>query len=233
MRTKTILLTAALVAAGVASSMAQSNVYSLNVVGYVNLSLTNGLNAIANPLDLDGTGTNNTLISVFSTNLPKSTTIYLFDTSDGQFDISANYNKNGVWANGTQPFNPGQGAFVLIGATVPTPLTVTLVGQVLQGTNLVNTNLTVGSGSDVLSFVSSIAPISSAVDAAGNGGLNFTLPHSSTVYFYDNTLNPPGYDIYTYNKNGVWGPSDPVIAVGQGFFVSTSTNSWVQSFTVQ
>src|SRR5437016_2865233 len=37
MRTKTLLLTAAVVAAGVASSMAQSNVYSLNIVGYVNI----------------------------------------------------------------------------------------------------------------------------------------------------------------------------------------------------
>src|SRR5207249_3273515 len=36
MRTKTLLAAAAMLAAGFASSMAQSNVYSLNVVGYVN-----------------------------------------------------------------------------------------------------------------------------------------------------------------------------------------------------
>ena len=47
MRTKTLLLTAALAAAGVVSSMAQ--VYSVNSVGYVNLTLPNGFSMIANP----------------------------------------------------------------------------------------------------------------------------------------------------------------------------------------
>lgn len=55
MRTKTLLLSAAAVAAGVASLKAQSNVYSLNVVGYVNVNLPAGFNMIQNPLD-DGAG---------------------------------------------------------------------------------------------------------------------------------------------------------------------------------
>src|ERR1700730_12330845 len=38
MRTKTLVCAAALMAAGVATSMAQSNVYSLNVVGYINIT---------------------------------------------------------------------------------------------------------------------------------------------------------------------------------------------------
>ena len=77
MRTKTILTAAALLAAGALTSMAQSNVFSLNVVGYYNLSLTNGFQLVANQLDLDGTGVNNTLQSVFGTSLgsvPPATT---------------------------------------------------------------------------------------------------------------------------------------------------------------
>ena len=42
MRTKALLCAAAL-AAGTAASMAQSNVYSLNIVGYVNVPLTSGV----------------------------------------------------------------------------------------------------------------------------------------------------------------------------------------------
>jgi len=62
MRTKTLLLTAALVAAGVASSMAQSNVYSLNIVGYVNIPVQKGkLYMLNNPFD---TGTGNNITNV-------------------------------------------------------------------------------------------------------------------------------------------------------------------------
>ncbi len=60
MRIKALLCAAAL-AAGAVSSMAQSNVYSLNIVGYVNVPLVTGFNLIANPLD---NGTND-LASLF------------------------------------------------------------------------------------------------------------------------------------------------------------------------
>jgi hypothetical protein len=55
MRTKTTLLCAAALAAGVVGSMAQSNVYSLNIVGYVNVEIKPGNYIYANPLNLDGT----------------------------------------------------------------------------------------------------------------------------------------------------------------------------------
>src|SRR5262245_9396280 len=63
MRTKTLLCAAAL-AAGVATSMAQSNVYSLNVVGYVNVTTLGGgnFNMMANPLN----NTNNSLTNLFA-----------------------------------------------------------------------------------------------------------------------------------------------------------------------
>src|SRR4051812_38715441 len=54
MRTKTLVCAAAL-AAGVATSMAQSNVYSLNIVGYANVPVVAGNSIYANPFDLDGT----------------------------------------------------------------------------------------------------------------------------------------------------------------------------------
>src|SRR5947207_10303632 len=50
MRTKTLLLTAALAAAGAASAMAQ-NVYSVNAVGYANVSVPSGFSMIACPFE--------------------------------------------------------------------------------------------------------------------------------------------------------------------------------------
>ena len=86
MRTKTLLLTAALVAAGVATSMAQSNVYSLNVVGYVNVPIQAGFNMVCNPLDV-GDGQGNVLTNVIGggntngTALPDSTFLYPWNGS--------------------------------------------------------------------------------------------------------------------------------------------------------
>jgi len=62
MRTKTAVLTAAALAAGALSSMAQ-NVYSLNVVGYINLSMASGYSLVANQL----VGADTTLNTVFGT----------------------------------------------------------------------------------------------------------------------------------------------------------------------
>jgi hypothetical protein len=49
MRTKALLALAAFVVSA-ATCVAQSNVYSLNIVGYVNVDVIKGLNLIANPL---------------------------------------------------------------------------------------------------------------------------------------------------------------------------------------
>jgi hypothetical protein len=51
MRTKTTLLCAAALAAGVTASMAQSNVYSLNIVGYANVPTPAGYTFQSNPFE--------------------------------------------------------------------------------------------------------------------------------------------------------------------------------------
>src|SRR5436190_4799543 len=58
MRTKTLFLMAAAIAAGLVSSFAQSsNVYSVNVVGYINVTTPPGFSMIDNQLSVS----NNTL----------------------------------------------------------------------------------------------------------------------------------------------------------------------------
>jgi hypothetical protein len=217
MRTKAIILGAALLAAGAATSMAQSNVYSLNVVGYINLNMTNGYNLVANQLDFDGTGTNNTIIGVFSNNLPVGSIVYKF--------VSGSFNNyiygRGGWppsANGVS-FNPGEALFI----TIPSPVTITTVGQVLQGTY---TNTLSGG----YTMAASVAPLSGTLDSTGNGGLNYVPSTSDILYLWD-PVNQV-YDNYLHGRGG-WSPSDPVISVGQGIFLSSPNTTWVNTFTVQ
>jgi hypothetical protein len=208
MRTKTILLTAALVAAGVASSMAQSNVYSLNVVGYVNVALPTGFSIVNTPLDSG----NNVDTNLFPS--PANGTILYSFTASGGFspDVYAN-----GWSVPGFSLQPGHAYFYF--NPTANPVTNTFVGTVLQGTN---TNaLATG-----FSLVGSIPPISGTVDT------NLSMPVENGTIVYTFLSSATGYVPYVY-ANG-WTPSSPVIGVGQGFFVfQPAATNWVQTFTVQ
>jgi hypothetical protein len=157
MRTKALLCAAAVAASAVAS-MAQ-NVYSLNIVGYVNVPLATGFNLIANPLD-NGT---NTLSTLFP-NAGIGDTVYQY--SGGTFTSSIYF---GSW----QPdltMVPGNGVFYAAGA----PMTNTFVGNVLTG-NLTN-QIPAG-----FSLKASQVPVSDTLE-------NLQMPANvgDTVYYYRN-----------------------------------------------
>src|SRR6266403_950334 len=127
MRTKALLCAAGLLAAGAFTAMAQSNVYSLNVVGYVNVSLTNGFTLLANQLDLDGNLTNNTVVGIFSTNFPTLTQVITFNPSSGGY-ATATFLANGTWSGGgagnaavNVGLRPGAGVWVHIPDPTGTP----------------------------------------------------------------------------------------------------------------
>jgi len=156
MRTKALLCAAAL-AAGAATSMAQ-NVYSLNIVGYVNVPINTGFNLIANPLD---NGTND-LASLFP-NAAEGDNIFVY--SGGVFSSSSF--SFGSWSPDLTML-PGVGVFYQ--TTVKG--TNTFVGNVLTG-NLTN-NIPSG-----FSIKSSQAPVS---DTLGN--LNFPANEGDNVFYY-------------------------------------------------
>jgi hypothetical protein len=211
--------------------MAQ-NVYSLNVVGYINLSLTNGLNLIANQLDFDGTLTNNTLFTVFGTNtLPNATKVAAWQPSSSSFITAAYSATSGKWNNTSgQPYidsqlAPGAAVFVSIPTSATTPVTLTLVGQVIQGTN--TTVVTPGLG-----FYSAIPPIS--------GGLVSTLGFPAQRLDKFQAWNAASQSYLTKAYSGsAWNGTpagEPQLSVGEGFgytaAAATATN-WIQAFTVQ
>ena len=222
MRTKTLLLTAALSVAGMASSMAQ--VYSVNAVGYINVTMRPGFNMVANQLNRTP---NNSLNNVIS-GVPVESQVLKFENNNYSaelYDGSAWIKNDG--SPGTLSASPGQGFFFFNpeGGNV----TVTLVGEVPQGTGL-TVPLPPG-----FALVSSIVPQAVPLTPA-NGFPN--ILEAQFLYFNAATQN---YDAPIYNDGTGWilGDGTPVAApapaVGTGFFFfnpNATTANWTRNFSV-
>jgi len=241
MRTKALLLTAALSAAGVATSMAQ--VYSVNAVGYVNLSLVPGLSLIANPLD--NTNNNlNTIMALPNDGSADGTTIFRFNTGTQNYGEPFSYLGGFGWLTAEPDpawaiINPGEGFFVQ--NIKPNAIPVTFVGDVPQG-SLHNTI----PGSNNLSIRSSqvpqAAPLGEATGPNAAGSLLFPSVNGDTVYRWDpvgQTYKEP----YSYLGGVGWlsansddtGLAGPIIGVAESFFVQKSgalSQDWARTFSV-
>lgn len=221
MRTKTLLLTAALCAVGVVTSLAQAPVYSVNAVGYVNVTLKPGYNLISNPLN----GTNNAISTVLPT-VPEGTSAFKWNGNIQQFAAADSY-LGGVWYDGafnpaTTVLNPGEGFFVQNNS--PADAVVTFVGEVPQGnlTNSISANY---------GFYSSIVPQSASLTALGFTGVE------GMTYQPWNTVAQQYGSAYSF-LSGVWydgafNAVDPAPAVAEGFLVnSPSAVKWGRTFSV-
>jgi hypothetical protein len=208
MRTKTLLLlTAALGAVGLSTSMAQQ-VFSVNAVGFVNVDVPKGLSMIANPLK----AATNTIAALFAT-APDGTTIYKYDGAS----FSINTFDLGEWGRPDDTLIPGEGAFIRNTSTAA--FQVTFVGEVSQGA------LThpIPQG---LSIQSSEVPQSAKVAT----DLAFPATDGDTIYQYDNAAG--AYVIHTLDL-GEWSSGEPVPKVGESFFVRKVDNKpWTRTFSV-
>jgi hypothetical protein len=225
MRTKALLCAAGLLAAGVATSMAQGNVYSLNVVGYINVTLTNGFNLIANQLDLDGTAnfTNNTVTSVLGTNLPANSKAYAYDTAGGYTISTFNgtaWGPPGTLAGVAKGLTPGRGVWVSVNGTPGFTTTITEVGNVIQGSKA----FPVVSGFQIMSVMS-------PVQARISTDFGYPAANGDKVSMYRNGA----YQIRTHNGTA-WGPpalGEPTNRVAEAFWLQASASkTWTQNFTV-
>lgn len=236
MRTQKLLIAAAAaLAAGVVTSQAQ--VYSQNIVGYVNTVLPNGLTLVNNPLS----GTTNAADSVLP-GLQVGDSLLVWN---GAGYVSYLYVGPGGNAPSTETWQdpngnplaapnlvPGQGFFYNNGQGVTE--TNTFVGTVV----LTNT-ISLPNGLDL---VASSVPISDIAD-----GTNIALP----LQVGDSLLlwNGAGYVSYLYVGPGGNAPStatwqdpngnplaSPTISVGEGFFYNNgqgATETWTQNLVVQ
>jgi hypothetical protein len=227
MRTKSLLAAAAFIAAGVASSMAQANVYSLNIVGYVNVPITGSLTAVANPLRADTGGAVDRADKVLP--YKDGDTIQVWGGASWDIWTMDSISATG-WVNplgGDAPLaslpvlGPGIGFFY--GNNTGTT-NVTLVGEVRTGTNTVN--VPVG-----------LKPIGSPLPY---GGLVSTGPINLQVQDGDNIQKWTGTSWAIYARDSIsatgWldplgadGP-EPTLTVGQGFFYANNVGAfnWTQ-----
>jgi hypothetical protein len=242
MRTKALLLAAAVFAVGAGTSMAQ--VYSANAVGYVNLTLQAGFNLISNPLD----NTNNGIDNLLAAALPANSRVYRFDPTQAQpYTVATRLNLNPPRFNTNIVFEPGAGFFVFVNGA--NPVNVTFVGEVQQG-NLVNPLLT-GNFQIKGSQVPQALPIGRPNPTNALGTLNYPAQTNDVVYLFQNTGVPAttGYRTAQFRRIGpnfLWtgqnidqttaGGDGPIIPVAAGFFLFRSTTAtsgdWTRTFSV-
>ena len=214
MKAKTLLVAAAALAAATISSQAQ--VYSQNVVGYVNVPLVNGYNLIANPLD-DGNG--NELTNILSSaNLANKSQVITWNGVGYNTAIG----KSSAGWSGSVSLAPGSGFFVKNsgGST-----TNTFVGSVLVASGVSVTNSIV-SGYNLVG-----SPIPFAGDATTDTNLNLgqILANKSQLLSFNSASQ--AYSTAVGKSSAGWAASFPV-TVGQGFFVksaATTSTNWVQA----
>ena len=209
MRTKTLLLTAALAVAGAATSMAQ--VYSVNAVGYVNLTIGKGFSIIANPLK----AADNSVAAVIAAP-PENTVLYIF--TNGKYKVDSF--SSGSWDDGTESILPGQGFFIRNQSDAA--FTLTFVGEVMQGT--LSTPIPAG-----FSLISSQVPQSGALDT----DLGLVFGENDVVYQFVSATQKYAVDSFS---GGTWDtdPVHPTVAVGEGFFYknNNAATTWNRTFSV-
>jgi hypothetical protein len=205
-------------AASLASSMAQ-NVYSLNVVGYYNITVAGGAYTLcANQLNAGA----NSIGEVLPTP-PDDALVLTFASGSYSTDIAA----GGAWYdyNSAEPSTtvlaPGKGWFYNNpGATT----TLTMVGEVPQGQ--VNVALPANYG-----LVGTYTPQALELSAANGFPIADDMLHLSFNGNYTISIAAGG-SWYDYNS------ADPVTiipAVGQGYFINNpgAATTWARTFTVQ
>jgi len=216
MRTKALILSAMLGVAGITSSFAQGTVYSINVVGYINLTLTTPFSLIANQLD---NGAGNLVTNMF-TGLPAQTVVYKFTGSNylslTYLSAAAGWTPAG---NRQMTCAPGEGVFVRKPATAST-INLTFVGEVMQGT-LVNP---VAIGFDIYS---GMVPQAGGITTVHN----YQPANQDVVYKFNGTNYTGKTWLQTLNR---WNPAgEPTVEVGEAVFINSKTvKNWTRDFTI-
>lgn len=235
MRTKTLILAAAVSAVGIASSMAQ--VYSLNSVGYYNLNLVRGYNLVANQF-ING---DNVIGTVFPV-VPDGTTALVWDSTAQQFSDIPYIEALGGWVGfdtegnpvpSTAVIAPGSGVFL----NVPDPATITVVGEVPETELGTFPPVTVP---QQFGLISQGTPQALAINSAGdelpaNDGDTLLFWNPASQAYEENLflLGLGGWIQFDTEGNPV--PVNPTPDVGEAFFYNNSGAeiSWTRTFNVE
>jgi hypothetical protein len=208
MRTKALLS----VAAALAAITAQAQVYSVNIVGYVNQATTGGqFHLVQNPLD-NGTNTLNSVLP----GSPANSQAYVWNGT--AYDLAQVGAKTGVWSPDLA-IPTGTGFFFKPAANK----TNTYVGEVLAAPGETLTNSLTGGIFDLTGALIPYATTNHATDATfGLVG----APANSQLYKWTGTA----YSLSSVGaKTGTWSPGLPIV-VGEAVFIKPASNfDWKQT----
>jgi len=197
------------------------------VVGYVNVTVTNGYNFLANPLSLSGDNSPsaNSITNVIPS-APDGSKVYLWDVTNQAFTAPSIYSVAATnWT--INYFLPVGRGFVM---QATSRWTITFVGYVLEGflTNFV-------AGTNQFSLLGIMVPLSDSLSNLFFPGID----GDNAVVFY--TPNQTYSDAFTYFMGYGWfdpnravSTDGPIIAVAQSFFIQNPAQStnWIRHFTV-
>ena len=195
-----------------------SNVYSLNVVGYVNVRLHPGLSLISVPLRATNMSVQY-LLQYHGTNLTDGSQVFKYDGGI-TYEVNTYDGISGQWSNPDMDLSVGTGFFFRNLASVT--ITQTFVGEVLQGT-LVNP---IPAGTSTKgSMVPQKGALNDIHQVPGEPG--------DEIRTYVNDQQGGGtYNVSVYTAEGVWYPA-LVIDVAEGFWIQKqNAQDWVRNFTV-
>ncbi len=245
MRTKTLVCAAALIAAGVATSMAQSNVFSLNIVGYANVPAPSGFTFQSNPLDVGTNGANEVIPNSGQWDFSEIHQWTGVNYQVAVFDSSTDDTTTGFIDRNGNPIpvpilNSGKG--YLLNRSGASNV-VTYVGQVRTGTNVLTYP-----ASALVYAVGSPIPYSGGVSTAlgftnSAGNLDFCEVQQAIVNgggavtgfkvsVFDSSTDDTTTGFIDRNGNQV---AEPLIKIGEGFFfnnASGGTRTWTQILSV-
>jgi len=221
MRTKA-LICAAVLSASLVSTFAQ--VYSLNVVGYVNKTVAaNSWYLWTNPLKTTN-DTTATVMAGLSGDAANWADSVVYGWTGGYTDPET-YVPGVGWLPGTVDLSPGKGFFFF----AKTAGTVTFVGEVVTTNNIILP-------ANSWTLIGSSFPISADLQTLGFAGNDDGAGHSDQVYRYNNGYN----DGDTFVTGAGWlgtgtPPGGPVLDVAEGIFYNNAQSTqttWVKSFTI-
>jgi hypothetical protein len=223
MRTKALLSVAAIAASAI-SAMAQSSVYSLNIVGYATVTINAGYNLLANPLSAGVTNGANEIMPIIDGEviLTWNGKGYTYSGFDSAFNGWVDQNNA---ASQPPSLPPGKGFFFLN----PNAATnVTFVGQVVPGPTSTNI-VSVPAGYSMLG-----SPLPAAVTAITNAPVSLPVADGNVIltwggksYIYSGLDSAFGGWVDQNNQT----KAAPAYAIGQGFFYlnTGAPFNWSQS----
>lgn len=220
-----MLLSALIGTIGAVSAMAQTNVYSLNAVGYINITAYPGFNMVSCPLLASPDNTLNTLLPATNGQY-RRWQVYTFNpTATPQY--TEDIGTATQWGNGgAETIAPGTAVWLYNPSN--TVSTITFVGTVPTGPQ--TTTL----------YASSFNLVSTAVPASGDIVTNSLMTFSNAVkkdqvYVYA-ASNYTEYIATGTNLKTNWPSGDPILPfVGSGMFyynAQSTNNYWLENYSV-